>query len=758
MPYYYRDTRPTWSKYLEAILHPKTHLGALELHALADLIQRPYLVYVPGAKPVRFGQVNNAVDPIRTALQLDHYQLINGIDTFTQLECKTGPYSGYKGGAARHQPYATSTFVPDALVSAGPCWAFSPNAQRMPVLTNPLPQTHDAISGFMSSMPNKWRPGDLTSALLMPVASENLFNAPSEVAGHIQSKPPKKHICQTPGKRFICKTIEGHLIALDVPKDHLPKLMNLSIGRVHCFTCLQIKEIMHDTQPGQYLTAQLETTDDTVGSLCTQHNPFSPNHAIPVLDLFSGCGGFSVAAVAIGAYPIAAIEKDPWVAQLRDVIMRQTYDAFSGSASQLTRRVDLQGAPYLTKPTLIGTISECMYDIKALEPNNVIITAGFPCQPYSKFGTEGGVDTTEGKVVSQLLNAIYSTRPPAFLLENVVAFLINKRGMTAKRLFTALRDAGYAIMAYIHQASNLVPQSRTRIYVVGIRKDIFIQARKNNPNRLDTYIGFCPPAWVEVEVGEHQPKPKYGGPRKARHNQWINQVRQSELTRLIWTPDHKRYYSNPQYLPHGKTVDHRRLSLDDQLYTVTTKYSEPHTIGLKSLREKKLLAQGLPIGPNDARHFHPTEVARSLGYPTTTHFDITTAHDLSFPNLQYHALGNSISILCVAWELNRIKAILTIAEGTQLPSETGLLRFVRKLAQDAGIRIDLDPNQAFSRDKLGWPRTMLSNRGTVIDTTLIYAPMRRILGFLTPTYEWQHTISMIVHHKLMHALHGNGCG
>src|SRR5262249_23922866 len=59
--------------------------------------------------------------------------------------------------------------------------------------------------------------------------------------------------------------------------------------------------------------------------------------------------------------------------------------------------------------------------------------------------------------------------PPLVLLENVSGFLSSHGGKDFEDALLALNDLGYAVDAFTIDASRFVPQSRQRLFVVGIK-------------------------------------------------------------------------------------------------------------------------------------------------------------------------------------------------------------------------------------------------------------------------------------------------
>ena len=103
--------------------------------------------------------------------------------------------------------------------------------------------------------------------------------------------------------------------------------------------------------------------------------------------------------------------------------------------------------------------------------------AGFPCQPFSAAGKGRGFKDKRGrgKIFFGCADYIRHQRPKVFILENVHRLLHIHGGKTFASVMRTLRRIGPA--AYDVQFEVLdtqhhgVPQSRRRVYIVGIRKD-----------------------------------------------------------------------------------------------------------------------------------------------------------------------------------------------------------------------------------------------------------------------------------------------
>lgn len=125
-------------------------------------------------------------------------------------------------------------------------------------------------------------------------------------------------------------------------------------------------------------------------------------------------------------------------------------------------------------------------DINKIRPNEIrdhdILTAGFPCQPFSiagvskkkSLGREHGFkDKTQGTLFFKIADILENKRPKAFLLENVKNLKSHDGGITFGVIEGTLRELGYKVFVDIIDASNYVPQHRERLFIVGFDKAVF---------------------------------------------------------------------------------------------------------------------------------------------------------------------------------------------------------------------------------------------------------------------------------------------
>lgn len=114
-------------------------------------------------------------------------------------------------------------------------------------------------------------------------------------------------------------------------------------------------------------------------------------------------------------------------------------------------------------------------------PPYEILTAGFPCQPFSISGVSkknslgrphGFEDFTQGTLFFEVARILRDTRPAAFVLENVKNLLNHDKGRTIEVIYETLRDE---LKYNVHppivlDARRVVPQHRERVFIVGFRE------------------------------------------------------------------------------------------------------------------------------------------------------------------------------------------------------------------------------------------------------------------------------------------------
>lgn len=114
-------------------------------------------------------------------------------------------------------------------------------------------------------------------------------------------------------------------------------------------------------------------------------------------------------------------------------------------------------------------------DVKKLTKEDVegidILTAGFPCQPFSQAGHGRGFEDERGKLFDDLIRLLKDLEPKAYLLENVKTLATHDGGKSFEYVRKEITDAGYSFIPFVLKAHEHteIPQGRERIYMVGFR-------------------------------------------------------------------------------------------------------------------------------------------------------------------------------------------------------------------------------------------------------------------------------------------------
>jgi len=107
-------------------------------------------------------------------------------------------------------------------------------------------------------------------------------------------------------------------------------------------------------------------------------------------------------------------------------------------------------------------------------PTVTLATASFPCTDLSLAGARNGLAGTQSGALLgffDLLEGLGDRRPPIVMLENVPGFLTSHKGADFHYALSQLNSMGYAVDTFTLDAVRFVPQSRSRLFVIGVRDD-----------------------------------------------------------------------------------------------------------------------------------------------------------------------------------------------------------------------------------------------------------------------------------------------
>lgn len=161
------------------------------------------------------------------------------------------------------------------------------------------------------------------------------------------------------------------------------------------------------------------------------------------IDLFAGLGGFHQALARLGHECVFASELDP--------VLADTYEKNFG-----------------IRP--VGDIRIAHVDV----PEHDVLCAGFPCQPFSKAGSQMGFSCPEsGDLFEYVLKIVQERQPEFIILENVPNLIKHNKGETWKSINNHLSAAGYDIDSRKVSPHRLgIPHARERAFIVGRRSSL----------------------------------------------------------------------------------------------------------------------------------------------------------------------------------------------------------------------------------------------------------------------------------------------
>ena len=160
------------------------------------------------------------------------------------------------------------------------------------------------------------------------------------------------------------------------------------------------------------------------------------------LDLFSGYGGFALAAQSMGWETIGFSEIDKYASS----VLRYNFRGIKN----------------------YGNV--CEIDFKQFNGEVDIISGGTPCVDLSVAGKRKGLAGKRSGLFFEFIRAITESRPKYFLWENVKGALSSNGGWDFARIQIEMEQAGYEVRWAVLNAKDYgVPQNRERVFIFGAR-------------------------------------------------------------------------------------------------------------------------------------------------------------------------------------------------------------------------------------------------------------------------------------------------
>ena len=420
-----------------------------------------------------------------------------------------------------------------------------------------------------------------------------------------------------------------------------------------------------------------------------QHQPKveDDQSTLNMLSLFSGCGGmdlgfegdFSVLKSSVNEVlnpDFVSQELDNNFVQLRKTRFKTIFanDILKDARNAWVNYFSKRGHNVATYQTgsIVDLVKLHQSGVKVFPKNIDIITGGFPCQDFSVAGKRNGFNShknhkgelntentaseeTRGQLYMWMKQVIELTKPKIFIAENVKG-LVNLANVKdiIQRDFSSAGDNGYLVLKprVLHSADYGVPQSRQRVFFIGIKKSALKKKaleQLEQENIDDKYNPYPKPTHAYTTDGEHL---------KGHANL-------KELFRNLEEPENtddlsQQFYSKAKFM--GK---HCQGQIEIKLNGISPTIRAEHHGNIEFRRLSKqnggILADELSQGLKE-RRLTPRECALIQTFPPDYEFVIKNKQGrkgsyLVSPSKAYKIIGNAVPPLLAYNLATRIESL-----------------------------------------------------------------------------------------------------
>ena len=347
----------------------------------------------------------------------------------------------------------------------------------------------------------------------------------------------------------------------------------------------------------------------------------TPNKYYKVASLFSGCGGLDLGFVGGFKHFGYNVPSQPFKIIFANDIDKDAVAIYKEN-SHLLKHTDIVHA-----------------DIQTINPNDLedfdILTAGFPCQPFSNAGLRKGVNDHRGTLFEEVFRFIKVKKPKIVVLENVRGILSSKMpdgtnvaDEIIKRLCSIKTNDGNIINynvskpMLIKASDTGVPQNRYRVIIIAVLSELGLAPtiQDIHSNAIDFKDKDLTVARVlkykanlpnTNDIWKLSPQAEKLAPYIIRS--WKDIPYEILPERMKKIRDNIKKYRSPNF--------YRRFSLDEINGTITAS-AQPENCGI--------------LHPLENRRYSVREIARIQSFP-----DNFTFNNVSIQN-KYKVIGNAV--------------------------------------------------------------------------------------------------------------------
>lgn len=191
-----------------------------------------------------------------------------------------------------------------------------------------------------------------------------------------------------------------------------------------------------------------------------------PKHS--VVSFFAGCGGLDLGFLGGFHYKDKQLPPLPF-----DIAAAYDFD---------NKCVET----YNTNIGCHAAVKDLAHTCSTSMPKADLLIGGFPCQDFSSCGPKRGLTSQRGRLYETLVNYMKTHRPKVVVAENVPHLARMGGGAVFDTIIKDLEAVGYKFKVWELFAPDYgVPQSRTRLFFVGVRDDIKGMPAKPRPTHTN---------------------------------------------------------------------------------------------------------------------------------------------------------------------------------------------------------------------------------------------------------------------------------
>lgn len=347
---------------------------------------------------------------------------------------------------------------------------------------------------------------------------------------------------------------------------------------------------------------------------------------ISVLSFFTGGGFLDLGFEQAGFHVAWTNEANPVFADMYEhgiTAVRRSMNPESMKA-RVSARVDITS---LTRTQILGGA------FGGRRPALFGVIGGPPCPDFSNGGKHKGQEGDHGKLSKAYIDLVCALKPAFFVMENVPGLYRNRKHrifLTALR--EQLRQSGFVSDVSILNALEFgVPQDRPRLFMIGLRRDVFEERFKGDESSIgDGWFPFPQPpypgakryAWPRMSAFGSKPSKPSGIPEDlmvcsafngsvpleslpngkegfVAYSSKVKTVAEGDVTKKSFKRLHRYRYSPTACYGNNEVHLHpweaRRLTVREalRLQSVPDTYELPPD---KTLSAKfKMIANGVPV-------------------------------------------------------------------------------------------------------------------------------------------------------------------